>query len=309
LATYSTLDSEDLQALEVRYGMAFGEPDAIKGGAANSSFLAQASGKSFVITVLDSHDWNSAQRVALLTDQLAKYRIRVPRIVRNERGGLLTPLGDRIVVIKDYEPGNVLEILNIEQCHLAGKSLARVHGCPPLSDMPRPNRRLPDDYLTQVASFTDQQFANWIREQDSALSLPSGIPKGLTHGDLFPDNIVIKDDGEIVILDWEDAANEVFVIDIGMSIVGLCRSGETFLPDYARAFLDGYLSVRQLTETEMALLLSCVSYATAVTGYFRYLRHVVRFPNPSRASYYREMPLLLGSVQAQWSTVSSMGVA
>jgi homoserine kinase type II len=298
MATYSRLDENDIARLQVEYNTTFQKIEPIDGGAANSSFLAEANGGPLVITVLDSHTKDSAESLVMTTRAVSNGGIRVPEFIENSSGRLLTPLGDRIVAIKRYEVGVIPELLDVAQCGQAGAQLALVHGCPLPERTPRPDRKLPADYVSQVAAFADRDFAEWVLTQAALLNIPEDMPRGLVHGDLFPDNIVVTDDGTLVFLDWEDAANEALIIDIGMAIVGLCRNRTDLLLSHANAFLEGYQTVRTLAECEVNRLAESIKYAAAITAFYRYLRHVVRFPNPARTDYYREMIPFVDSVDS-----------
>ncbi len=73
--------------------------------------------------------------------------------------------------------------------------------------------------------------------------MKADVPRGLLHGDPFLDNLLAKDDGEVVgWIDWEDVAIGPLMFDVGCAIIGCCyrsMEGEDNLLDTSRltAFL------------------------------------------------------------------------
>lgn len=126
-------------------------------------------------------------------------------------------------------------------------------------------------------------------------------PYGLVHGDCFPDNLVITDRGDLALLDWETATRDLLILDLGMAIVGLCRTDGQLRPDCADSLLDGYETVRRLTDDERRQLPNAVRYTSIVIAYHRYLRHHIVHPDPANQHLYREIPRFVQSLDDHWS--------
>ncbi|HEY9757191.1 MAG TPA: serine/threonine-protein kinase [Oculatellaceae cyanobacterium] len=62
-------------------------------------------------------------------------------------------------------------------------------------------------YVKQNGSVREALVADWAKEIASVLSYLHGLETPVVHRDLTPDNIVVKDDGSIVVIDF-GAANE-----------------------------------------------------------------------------------------------------
>eukprot|EP01043_Picozoa_sp_COSAG02_P067701 COSAG02_NODE_10971_length_1821_cov_1.216028_3_plen_99_part_00 len=53
--------------------------------------------------------------------------------------------------------------------------------------------------------------------------MKADVPRGLLHGDPFLDNLLAKDDGEVVgWIDCEDVAIGPLMFDVGCAIIGCC---------------------------------------------------------------------------------------
>ena len=84
---------------------------------------------------------------------------------------------------------------------------------------------------------------------------PSELPNGVIHADLFPDNVFFLGKDLSGLIDFYFACNDAFAYDIAICLNAWCFEQDlSFNVTKARALLDGYMSVRQLTNSEHAAL-------------------------------------------------------
>lgn len=76
------------------------------------------------------------------------------------------------------------------------------------------------------------------------------LPQGIIHTDIGPHNALERPDGEMVIIDWEDAGQGPMVIDIGWDLEQCLSNDAVFEIEKARAFLRAYQAHRSLTDEE-----------------------------------------------------------
>ena len=104
-----------------------------------------------------------------------------------------------------------------------------------------------DNILNILGNEADYIDKNWD-------SYVEGLPKNVIHGDYFPDNTIITNSGSQAIIDYGNSAQEVELLDIAISInAWVCESG-VFNAERLSAFIDGYNSVKPLSEMEMRAL-------------------------------------------------------
>ena len=76
------------------------------------------------------------------------------------------------------------------------------------------------------------------------------LPSGLIHGDLFRDNVLWDERGEIAaLLDFESACEGTFAYDLMVTVLSWCV-GDDLQPPLATALRAGYERVRPLTQEE-----------------------------------------------------------
>lgn len=83
--------------------------------------------------------------------------------------------------------------------------------------------------------------------------LHRGLPAGILHGDLHASNVLIYKD-RVAMLDFQSAGAGPYLLDIGRSMADLCNVEGRLGLDQARAYIQGYQSVRQLTDVEKKTL-------------------------------------------------------
>jgi homoserine kinase type II len=302
LATYTALTGLQVQQILACYSISVHESQPLSGGAANSSFLIQTDSVPYVLTVLDNHDQRSADQLVALLEHLAGYGIPTSRPLRTSDGRTFASFVSKPVLVKEYVRGRCDGALPVEQYAAAGRLLGQVHAVPAPNWLPENGRRLPADAARRLSEFQDREFAAWLRDQwTRALDFEQiNVPRGLVHGDYFADNLVVCLDGRLTVLDWETASHDHLLLDIGMAIVGLCRTDGRFLPDRAAMLVSGYRQSRAMTPAEIEHLQDAVRYASLIIAYHRYLRHHITHPDPAKQHLYLEMPQFVDSIDKNW---------
>jgi len=107
---------------------------------------------------------------------------------------------------------------------------------------------------------------------------PKNIPSGIIHADLFPDNIFFKDDKLTGIIDFYFSCYDFYVFEIAICLNALCFEGQkenlSFNVTKAKKFIDGYSSIKKLTEEEkksLKILCQGAAMRFLLTRVFDYL--------------------------------------
>ncbi|MDE0470976.1 MAG: homoserine kinase [Ekhidna sp.] len=116
------------------------------------------------------------------------------------------------------------------------------------------------------------------------------LPKGLIHGDAFPNNTVFGvNDDLIAIIDFEEACVDNLILDVGMTINGFCFVDNRLDEQLLEAFLSAYTSYRKIDEGEQKTLFSFIQVA-AFTMLCWHLRFdLVNTPNNTQELRVREL--------------------
>ncbi len=94
-------------------------------------------------------------------------------------------------------------------------------------------------------------------------------PRSPVHTDAFPGNAVACADGQMLLIDWDDAGAGTAVLDLGYLLatcVADLPDGTAPPPERVVAIAEGYRSCRTTTISEMELLADAIAFVPAVYG-------------------------------------------
>lgn len=138
-----------------------------------------------------------------------------------------------------------------------------------------PTNRLTEEDVAWLTQACGDPFARWVLAQYSEIGdvvhdSSAYVP---THGDPFRDNVVVRPDGSLALIDWEDAATDLPEIDLGISVLAHC---DTDGIDAARAesLLSGYHSHGGSRVVSLDGVFRMAAYAGLVLAYRRYRRQL-----------------------------------
>jgi homoserine kinase type II len=301
MADYTTLADLDVPAIADRYGLRNVSADELKGGAANSSFRLHTADGQYVLTVLDNHDADSAARLAALSRALYAAGMPTVQVVADRDDNCAPCVDGRPLLLKRFIPGQVREPLPAHLLGQAGALLAALHNLP--TDLPglaTGTLRLSDQHVGAISGFEDQEFAGWLTRRLEAANTQAASerPAVVCHGDLFADNLIIRPDDTLSVIDWETASLDDPLLDLGMAVVGLAQENQVLVPSRMEQLVEGYASVRSLSDADHAELPSQIGLAAAIIAFHRYYRHNVRYPDPAKAHIHRHLIDFNASVDA-----------
>ena len=159
----------------------------------------------------------------------------------------------------------------------------------------------PDDYrmgwslfkeMFEIADDTNSwsDFLISLKKESESLrnQIPADLPQGILHGDLFPDN-VIGEGSVAAILDLEEAFIGPCAFDLMMAFVGFGWNDGEPIGERWNALLEGYESIRPLSQEEKLALPALHRYATLSIAAWRYWKHVMTQPDDVLKGRYLEM--------------------
>jgi homoserine kinase type II len=265
MAVYTDVAAEDLGPFLAGYDL--GELLAYKGiaeGVENSNFLVHTSRGYFILTLYErrvaEHD---LPFFLALMEHLAGRGITCPQPVRNRAGETLGRLAGRPAAIVTFLDGMWIRRPTAAHCAGLGEALARLH----LAGADFPMRRQNALSVAGWRSLFGACSAHADDVQPGVKSLlaaeldvlqrqwPQGLPQGVIHADLFPDNVFFLGDTLSGLIDFYFACIDTLVYD-----VAICLNAWCFEPDHAynvtkgRALLSSYARTRPLSAAEWQAL-------------------------------------------------------
>jgi homoserine kinase type II len=266
MAVYTDVSDEELSDFLAAYDL--GGLVSCKGiaeGVENSNYLLQTERGRFILTLYEKRV-NEADLpffLALMA-HLAGKGIATPLPVKARDGDALRRLAGRPAVIVTFLDGMSARRPSAEQCGQLGEALARLHlAAADFNAHRRENALGPDGWRPLLersgpAANTVQPGLYGFADEELLhleSAWPKGLPAGVIHADLFPDNVFFLRGALSGIIDLYFACNDLLAYDLA-----ICLNAWCFEPDYAfnitkgRALVAGYSRVRPLEAAEREAL-------------------------------------------------------
>lgn len=265
MAVYTPVSEQDLSTFLRAYDI--GAPvglSPIAEGIENSNYELETDQGCFILTLYEKRVRESDLPFFLsLMSHLRERGLPCPRPVPARDGVVLRRLNGRPAAVVTFLPGRWTSSPNLAQTEAAGALLARLHeGASDFSGS-RANDLGPAGWRElygKCAGRADEVtpgLAAAIGEELKFLerAWPENLPRGVIHGDLFPDNVLYTDDHVSGVIDFYFAAVDILALDLAIGLNAWCFAPDgRFLTDHARAMVRGYDSVRPLHSAERAAL-------------------------------------------------------
>ncbi|WP_067339744.1 homoserine kinase [Stappia indica] len=265
MAVYTDVSDEDLAAFVALYDI--GDTLALKGiaeGVENSNFLLHTTSGYFILTLYEKRV-NPADLPFFLElmRHLAARGISCPQPIAARSGAMLGELAGRPAAIISFLDGMWVRRPKREHCAELGEALARFHLAGADFAGQRPNTLSVDSWRPLLGASLDQAdtvvpglAAELTAELDHLESRwPTGLPSGVIHADLFPDNVFFIGERLSGLIDFYFACNDAFAYDVAICLNAWCFEPDlSFNVTKARALLNGYRQVRDFTDAEFAAL-------------------------------------------------------
>jgi homoserine kinase type II len=265
VAVYTDVAAEDLTAFLSGYEV--GELLSYKGiaeGVENSNFLVHTSTGYFILTLYEKRVAAADVPFFLaLMEHLANHGITCPQPVKNRSGVSLGRLAGRPAALVTFLDGMWIRRPAARHCGAVGEALARLHLAGADFPLKRVNGLSVSDWrplcdATAPRADTVQPGLKDIMIKELAFlerAWPTGLPQGIIHADLFPDNVFFLGDKLSGLIDFYFACTDTLVYD-----VAICLNAWCFEPDHSynitkgRELLQSYMKTRPLSAAEKEAL-------------------------------------------------------
>jgi homoserine kinase type II len=265
MAVYTEVSDDELAAFVATYDL--GGLLSYKGiaeGVENTNYLLHTEKGPHFLTLYEKRVVPEQLPFFLgLMEHLASAGLTCPTPVHDAQGQMLRTLAGRPAAIVTFLEGVWIRRPQPRHCAAVGKALAQLHvagrgfGLCRRNDLGLAGWRplfgrfeaRADEILPGLAAVILQELdfleAHW----------PEELEQGITHADLFPDNVFFLGDNLSGLIDFYFACNDALAYDIAVTLNAWCfESDNSFNITKGQALLKGYESVRPLAPGEREAL-------------------------------------------------------
>jgi homoserine kinase type II len=265
MAVYTEVTDDELSEFLKRYDI--GAVRSFKGiaeGVENSNYLLHVDAGFFILTLYEQRVRETDLPFFLgLMEHLAARGFSCPQPVKARDGALVGAIAGRPAAIVTFLDGLWPKRPETRHCAAVGEALARMHVAGADFPLRRANalsvagweplfRRAEaraDEVLPGLAVAIAQELSHLERHW------PAGLPSGVIHADMFPDNVFFLGDRLSGVIDYYFACDDAFAYDLAICLNAWCFEPDaSFNITKGMAMIAGYQRVRALSEAEQAAL-------------------------------------------------------
>ena len=264
MAVYTKLNQEEIEQIIYSYNLKNLEGfSPIQEGIENTNYIIKVDNTKYILTIFEKRvkEQDLPFFFELIT-KLNKSGFKCPKPLLNKENSPISNFKDKKLAILTFINGKSKENLTAENCKAIGYEAAKMHKI--TADLP-------------ISRKNSLSIKNWrqifinIREQCSKIhkdlpkliesnlkdvekNWPSNLPSGIIHADLFKDNIIFDNNKVNGIIDFTFSCNEFYAFEVAICFNALCFDGHknnlSFNVTKAKHFIDGYSSIRKLSDEE-----------------------------------------------------------
>jgi homoserine kinase type II len=265
MAVYTEIPDEDLKAFIAGYDI--GEAVSCKGiaeGVENSNYLLRTESAAYILTIYEKRAAPADLPFFLdLMQHLAAQGVACPVPIHGRDGKALRRLCNKPAAIITFLDGLWPRRIQPFHCAGAGDALARLHQAAAGFGQNRANNLSLAGWegLYRACAPRADAFKPGLAEElgheleELRRLWPKGLPQGVIHADLFPDNVFFRGEKVSGIIDFYFACTDFFAYDLAICLNAWCFENDgSFNVTKARAMLASYRAGRDLSDAEISNL-------------------------------------------------------
>ena len=288
MAIYTKLSENNLKEFFLKYNLGkLLNYKGIQEGIENTNYFIQTDKGKFILTVYEKRvEEKDLPFFMGLMKNLFDANFPSPEPIINKNGNYVTEISGKKAAVVSFLDGSAKKNLNPNDCHKVGVQAAKLHLITKKLIVKRENKLSVNSWrkiykkVQKDCSRIHLNLAKTIEKNLDEIenNWPKNIPSGIIHADLFPDNIFFKDDKLTGIIDFYFSCYDFYVFEIAICLNALCFEGQkenlSFNVTKAKKFIDGYSSIKKLTEEEkksLKILCQGAAMRFLLTRVFDYL--------------------------------------
>ncbi len=268
--------------------------DKLEGGWANSNYvLTLNNSDKIVLKIWNEQSLEEVNYLLSVTSYLSDKGIPTPSPIKFLDGGVIFIKNGLAWTLLPFIEGNWLQP-NHDSLYSLGRIQAELHLINPPSIL-KTDFSMGYKLFEKLFRIADErgewsEFLHLLKTESTLLMDTIGeLPKGVIHGDLFPDNVLGSSEEVSTILDFEEVSYDILAFDLAMTFVGFGWLDGEPVPERWNSILSGYQSVRTLSPDELRALPSLHRLATLSIAAWRYWQFVINLPDTENTERYLEM--------------------
>jgi len=259
MSVYTSVSDKEFSEILSLYNLGdFIRSQGIQAGIENTNYFVSTTKGEFVFTVFEKINQQELSLYISLLQELSSAGIACPQPQTDLNKHTINTIKSKPFTFVTRLKGKNLSSINLKQCHAIAIELAKLHNTPLSISIQALQNRRGKEWRENTAKkvlnkLSDNQANLLLSELEIYQSFDDkNLPKGIIHADLFKDNALFENDQLSGIIDFYDACYDSYLYDIAITVNAWCtdENGKLFSA-LVSSFLQGYQSIRQLTDAEL----------------------------------------------------------
>jgi len=264
MAVYTKLSQKQLEDFFSKYSLGkLLNYKEIKEGIENTNYFIKTENGKFILTLYEKRvEERDLPFFISLMRNLFDQRFLSPEPIINKNGNYISEILGKKAAVVSFLDGSSKKNLNPDNCYEVGIYTAKLHLITKNLTGKRENKLSVNSWrkiynkVKKDCSKIHPNLTNIIEKNLSEIEKkwPKGIPSGIIHADLFPDNIFFKNNKISGIIDYYFSCHDFYAFEIAICLNALCFEGSSenlsFNVTKAKKFIDGYSSIRIISNDE-----------------------------------------------------------
>ena len=261
MAIYTALNKREAVRIAEEFGLSdFLSYTGIRNGSVNTHYLLETKRGRFFIKIDEVKSEVEVKQELELLFYLKRQGCPCPQPIKSKKGKYYHEFRGKYLSASRYLEGVELPLEALTPSHLEalGHTLADLHligrgykkgidnrfGFAKIVSMYREVRRQLPSHLKNIVRVLDDEVVYLENYLDN------NLPKGIIHGDLFPDNVKFRGSRLVGIVDFEAACRGKLIYDLATAANALCYMDGRYRIDRFEPLITGYESLRPLSLPE-----------------------------------------------------------
>lgn len=261
MATYTPLNKREAVRIAEEFGLGdFVSYTGIRNGSVNTHYLLETKRGRFFIKIDEVKSEVEVKQELELLFFLKRQGCPCPQPIKSKKGKYYHEFRGKHLSVSRHLDGVELPLETLTASHLEalGHTLADLHligrgykkgidnrfGFNKILAMYREVRKQLPSHLKNIVRVLDDEVSYLENYLDN------NLPKGIIHGDLFPDNVKFKGSRLVGIVDFEAACRGKLIYDLATAVNALCYLDGRYQIDRFEPLITGYESLRPLSLPE-----------------------------------------------------------
>lgn len=265
MAVYTKLAHQEVEQFLEQYNINnFKDYKGITEGVENTNYFINTLEQDYILTIYEKRvDENDLPFFINLLSNLSENKFPCPKPIANKNNQKISKTKNKNAALVTFLNGQSKNKITSDECFEIGKITAQLHEITKKFNFSRKNNLSIESWQNIFEKTIKQKIdldKTIIKKTNNYLNFlkdnwPKNLPQGIIHADLFPDNIFFTNNKVSGIIDFYFACNDFFAYEIAICINSICfDNNSTFNMTKAKNLIDGYSSVRTLSEDEKKYL-------------------------------------------------------